>query len=67
MKDKDGFVRDPNNPGLVINTDNNALKAYKAQKANQRNIKHRLDEIDILKTDMLEIKNALNLILERLK
>lgn len=67
MRDKDGFVRDPNNPGLVINTDNNALQAYKQQKAHQKRISNRLDEIDSLKGEVKEIKQMLNLILERLK
>ena len=60
MKEKeDGFVRDVNTGGL-LNTDNNGLKAYKLKK--QRNKK-----IDNLESEVNDIKNLLNQILEKLK
>jgi hypothetical protein len=67
MKRTDGFVRDPNNHGAVLNTDNAALQAYKSQKASQKKINSKLDDIDNLKGEVKEIKQMLNLILERLK
>jgi DNA-binding transcriptional regulator YhcF (GntR family) len=67
MKASDGFVRDPNNHGAVLNTDNAALQAYKQQKAYQKKINTKIDDIDNLKGEVKEIKQMLNLILERLK
>lgn len=67
MKINDGFIRDPNNDGAVINTDNAALQAYKLQKAKQRKINSQLNEIETVKSEVKEIKQMLNLILERLK
>jgi hypothetical protein len=60
MKSNDGFMRDSNNPGAVLNTDNASLKAYKLQKNKQK-------EFDNLKEEVSEIKSMLHLILERLK
>lgn len=67
MKATDGFVRDLNNNGAVLNTDNTALQAYKNKKAHQKKINSKLDDIDNLKGEVKEIKQMLNLILERLK
>lgn len=58
-KIQDGFVRDPNNPGAVINTDNAALKAYKLTKQKNK-------EVEQLKQDVNNIKNMLSLILTKL-
>jgi len=61
MKEKeDSFVRDNNNTGCVLNTDNNALKAYKLKKQKNK-------EIDNLKEEVKDIKNMLTLILEKMK
>ena len=57
---KDGFIRDMNNPGAVINTDNEALKAYKFKKQKYK-------EIDNIKEEVKDIKNMLSLILDKLK
>jgi len=57
---KDGFIRDMNNPGAVINTDNVALKAYKFKKQKYK-------EIDNIKEEVKDIKNMLSLILDKLK
>lgn len=59
-KTKDGFIRDMNNPGAVINTDNSALQAYKLKKQKDK-------EVDLLKEEVKDIKNMLTLILEKLK
>ena len=57
---EDSFVRDNNNTGCVLNTDNNALKAYKLKKQKNK-------EIDNLKEEVKNIKNMLTLILEKMK
>jgi hypothetical protein len=57
---EDSFVRDNNNTGCVLNTDNNALKAYKLKKQKNK-------EIDNLKEEVKYIKNMLTLILEKMK
>jgi len=57
---EDSFVRDNNNTGCVLNTDNNALKAYKIKKQKNK-------EIDNLKEEVKDIKNMLTLILEKMK
>jgi len=57
---EDSFVRDNNNTGCVLNTDNNALKAYKLKKQKNK-------EIDNLKEEVKDIKNMLTLILEKMK
>lgn len=67
MKTSDGFVRDPINQGAVLNTDNTALQAYKQKKAHQKKINSKLDDIDSLKGEVKEIKQMLNILLERLK
>jgi len=59
-KTKDGFIRDMNNPGAVINTDNSALQAYKLKKQKDK-------EVDTLKEEVKDIKQMLTLILEKLK
>jgi hypothetical protein len=55
----DGFIRDQNNPGAVLNSDNNSLLAYKR-------MKNRNKEIDALKTKVDNIENMLGQILEKL-
>jgi hypothetical protein len=57
---EDSFLRDDNNTGCVLNTDNNALKAYKLKKQKNK-------EIDNLKEEVKDIKNMLTLILEKMK
>lgn len=59
-KSNDGFKRDYDNLGAVLNTDNSSLKAYKLQKEKNR-------RIDKLEEDVSEIKNMLSLILNKLK
>lgn len=67
MKKIDSFVRDQNNPGAVLNTDNRALDAYKKQKAKMKRDNETAAEINNLKTEVSDIKSMLHLILERLK
>lgn len=67
MKKTDFYVRDQNNPGAVLNTDNRALDAYKKQKAKMKRDNETTEEINNLKTEVSDIKSMLHLILERLK
>lgn len=67
MKNIDGYVRDKNNTGAVLNTDNAALEAYKRQKAKHKNLENKLNEIDEIKKDVTDIKNMLSLIIEKIK
>lgn len=60
MLTQDKYIRDKNNQGAVINTDNAALRAYKAQKQKFR-------EIDALKEEVNDIKKMLVDILSHLK
>ena len=54
------YVRDIRNDGAVLNVDNAALKAYKLQKEKNK-------KIDQLEKDVNDIKNMLNLILDKMK
>lgn len=56
---EDGFIRDPRNPGAIVNIDSGALESYKRKKTKNQ-------EIDQLKSEVKEIKNLLHLIVERL-
>jgi hypothetical protein len=58
-KTKDGFMRDMNNPGAVINTDNNALQAYKLKKQKDK-------EIDNLKNEVKDIKRLLEILIDKI-
>lgn len=45
--------------GILINKDNDALKAYKKKKEQVRKMKNLEEDIDSLKNDMAEIKELL--------
>ena len=45
--------------GILINTDNDALLAYKKRKQKERRIEEVRDEINALKSDVTEIKQML--------
>ena len=67
MKDK--YIRDVNNPGAVLNTDNKGLKAYKLRKKNNRQVSDlqmKVDQIDDLRQQVSEIKDMLNKIVEKI-
>lgn len=64
MKAIDGFVRDMNNPGAVLNIDNAALEAYKLQK---KSLKEKDNEINEIKNELQEVKLLLSELLNRLK
>lgn len=56
------YVRDPNCSGIV-NIDNDALYAYKQKKKAQREL---VSDVAQLKDEMLEIKNLLNQLVNKL-
>lgn len=58
-KTQDGFIRDVNNLGAVINTDNNALQAYKMKKQKNK-------EIDNLKEEIKDIKQLLEKLINKM-
>ena len=45
--------------GILINKDNDALKAYKARKEKERKVSSMIEDMDNLKKDMQEIKELL--------
>ena len=45
--------------GVLINTDNKALSAYKNKKQRERNIDNMQEDIQTLKNDLQEIKDLL--------
>lgn len=64
----DGFIR--GSEGVILNIDNNALQAYKSQKArfNEiQNMKEQVGEIQNIKSEIKEIKEMLSMILENFK
>ena len=64
---KEQFARDPNNPGSIINTDNAALQGYKLQKQHGKNVANTQKQIDKINTELSEIKQLLQSLLERTK
>lgn len=59
----DKYKRDPRNNAL-LNTDNAGLAAYKAKKKQSMKIDEVCNDINSLKEDLAEIKEALQLILK---
>lgn len=58
-KSIDGYVRQADNQGAVINTNDDALKAYKLRKQNNR-------KVDALAEEVKDMKHMLQQILEKL-
>lgn len=55
---KEPFSRQKDNPGSVVNTDNDALRAYKKRK-------QRENEINTIKNEVNEIKLLLQQLIEK--
>jgi hypothetical protein len=53
------YVRQENNFGAIINTDNEGLKAYKMKK-------HKENEINTLKNEVHDLKNLVAQLIEKL-
>ena len=60
MKTDDGYIRQNNNKGSVLNTDNKAAELYKAKRS-------KYNEINTIKEEMQEIKSLLKQLLEKNK
>lgn len=58
----DGFLRQQENPGAIINVDNNGLKAYKQRRQAEN---ARDSEINSLKQEISELKDLLKQVLEK--
>ena len=59
IKDAEGYKRDPES-GAVLSVDNRALDAYKLKKRKQNEV---LDDINIIKQELGELREMLRLIL----
>ena len=57
------FERQKNNPGALLNTNNQGLKAYREARSNMLKGQQ---EFEKLKSDVSEIKKAIAAILEKL-
>lgn len=64
---KNTFIRDPEVPGVVLNTDNDALKAYRLKKQKEMKDIETANEVKNVKKEIADIKEMLNLILEKIK
>jgi hypothetical protein len=59
----DGFVRQEDNPGSIVNVDKNGLQAYKLKREAE---KRKESDINILRDEVTDIKNMLSQILEKI-
>lgn len=58
----DGFVRQKDNPGAIINVDKNGLEAYKLKREAE---KRKEEDINNLREEMSDIKDMLRQLLEK--
>lgn len=58
VKEREDYIRDQAT-GALINTNNNALEAYKAQKKNSNRVQQLEQKVDDLSSDLKEIKSLL--------
>jgi len=59
----DGFVRQEDNPGAIINVDKGSLQAYKLRREAE---KRKENDINMLREEVTELKSMLSLILEKI-
>jgi len=64
IKDKPNLVRDTKS-GAIFNIDSAAFNLHKKEKESKEQIERNSKEINIMKNDVLEIKNMLKELLER--
>jgi len=62
LQDTNKYVRDKDSKA-IISSDRNSLSAYKAQRERAKHIQSSLDDINMLKSEMIEIKTLLTKIL----
>lgn len=58
----DGFVRQEDNPGAIVNVDKNGLQAYKLRREAD---KRKENDINILRDEVAELKSMLKQLLEK--
>lgn len=63
--DVNGIVRDLTT-GALLNTDKNALEAYKIAKKKNAEMDYLKEKVDSMETEMIQIKNLLTKIVEKL-
>jgi hypothetical protein len=59
----DGFVRQEDNLGAIVNVDKSGLQAYKLKREAE---KRKESDINTLKEEMSDVKNMLSQILEKI-
>lgn len=59
----DGFVRQEDNLGAIINVDRSSLQAYKLRRETE---KRKENDINMLREEVTELKSMLSLILEKI-
>ena len=59
----DGFVRQEDNPGSIVNVDKSGLQAYKLKREAE---KRKESDINILRDEVTDIKHMLSQILEKI-
>lgn len=59
INENEGFERQYNNPGAIINTDKRSLENYKKKKAKEK-------EFQVLKKEVSDIKDMLSVIIKKL-
>ena len=59
----DGFVRQEDNPGAIVNIDKHGLQAYKLRREAE---KRKENDINILREEVSEVKFMLSQILEKI-
>lgn len=64
IKEDNSLVRDEET-NAVLNTNTNALEAYKLQRDKQRKVENVVSDVENLKNDLKDIKNMLEKILTK--
>lgn len=64
IKEDTNLIRDEEN-NAVLNTNVNGLEAYKKQRDKQRKVDNMVNDVDKLKTDLKDIKNLLEQLLNK--
>lgn len=54
------YIRDRSNPGAILNTDNDALQAYKSRKKREK-------DVDQLKEEVRELKTLIQILINKIQ
>ena len=63
LTDAPGFVKDLSNKA-VVNTDEKGLSSYRIRRQKEEDMKNAIDDINSLKSELSDIKNLLNQIIQ---